>query len=102
MHQRPGNVRELQNVIERSVITSPSAVLRFDLPSRSPKRNADNAIDPVPYPELRRREHQNLLAALAATGWKVHGQGGAAELLQVKPTTLASRIKKLGLEKPGG
>ncbi len=43
----------------------------------------------------------NLRAALDATRWKVHGPGGAAELLQIKPTTLASRIKKMGLQKPG-
>ena len=96
----PGNVRELRNVIERSVITSKSAVLRFDLPSGKPRQSDDGAADPVPHRELKRRERDNLLAALQATGWKVYGPGGAAELLQVKPTTLASWVKKMGLKKP--
>ena len=96
----PGNVRELRNVIERSVITSKSTVLRFDLPANEPGQGSATATGPVPYRELRRRERDNLLAALEATAWKIHGPGGAAELLQVKPTTLASRVKKMGLEKP--
>jgi len=50
--------------------------------------------------ELLQREKQNLVAALNKANWKVHGEGGAAELLGVKPTTLISRIKKLGLKRP--
>ncbi len=50
--------------------------------------------------ELRQRERDNVLAALNKTGWKIHGPGGTAELLGVKPTTLISRLKKLGLKKP--
>ena len=50
--------------------------------------------------ELRQRERDNVLAALHKTGWKIHGPGGTAELLGLKPTTLISRIKKLGLKKP--
>ena len=96
----PGNVRELRNLIERSVIISKSAVLRFDLPSRHQRKSAGSSIDPVPYPEIRRRERDNLLAALQATQWKIYGPGGAAEVLQVKPTTLASRVRKMGLKKP--
>ena len=49
--------------------------------------------------EMRRRERENVLAALEQTGWKVYGSGGAAELLGIRPTTLASRIRKMGLEK---
>jgi transcriptional regulator with GAF, ATPase, and Fis domain len=49
--------------------------------------------------ELRDYERKNLLAALVQSRWKVHGPGGAAELLGVKPTTLISRIKKMGLKK---
>ena len=46
---------------------------------------------------MRRRERDNILAALSRTSWKIYGTDGAADLLGVKPTTLASRIKKLGL-----
>ena len=49
--------------------------------------------------EMRRLEKKNLRRALRQTGWKVYGAGGAAELLGVKPTTLVSRMKKLGLER---
>ncbi|MEE1551033.1 MAG: helix-turn-helix domain-containing protein [Nitrospinaceae bacterium] len=46
-------------------------------------------------------EHHNLLKALQQTRWQVAGSGGAAELLGIKPTTLASRIKKMNIKKPG-
>ena len=51
----------------------------------------------VPDVELRRREKANVMAALEQTRWKIYGPGGAAELLGVKPTTLASRVRKMGL-----
>jgi transcriptional regulator with GAF, ATPase, and Fis domain len=54
----------------------------------------------VPDAEIRRRERENLLSALNWTGWKIYGPDGAAALLGVRPTTLSSRIKKLGLQKP--
>jgi transcriptional regulator with GAF, ATPase, and Fis domain len=50
--------------------------------------------------EMRRQERENILAALRKVSWKVSGPGGAAELLGVKPTTLASRMKVMGIEKP--
>ena len=49
---------------------------------------------------MKRRECENILAALRQAEWKLRGPRGAAELLDIKPTTLASRIKKLGLKKP--
>ncbi len=54
----------------------------------------------VPEKEMRRRERQNLEAALRVSAWKIYGSGGAAELLGIKPTTLASRMKKFRLHKP--
>ena len=107
----PGNVRELQNVIERAIIISRSGVLRFDLPPdtspQSPparkqsKVETDQDVEVIPEDEMRRRERENLLNALRQSGWKIYGVGGAAELLGVNPTTLSSRIKKLGLTKSG-
>ena len=102
----PGNVRELQNAAERSLILAQQGALRFDLPVTELPTPApaptidDNGATILTDAELRQREQHNMLAALTKSGWKIHGQGGAAELLGVKPTTLISRIKKLGLKRP--
>jgi transcriptional regulator with GAF, ATPase, and Fis domain len=103
----PGNIRELRNVIERAMILAQGAALQFDLPIAISQMRA-GAI-PVPpeaegsefltEPELQRRERDNLLIVLEKTGWKIKGPHGAAELLGVKPTTLLSRIKKMGLRR---
>ncbi|NIM20311.1 MAG: GAF domain-containing protein [Candidatus Latescibacteria bacterium] len=107
----PGNARELQNIIERAVITSRSRTLRFDFPAGDMPREA--SLPPIPPPpkddappfvtaaEIRHLEKENLLAVLELTKWKIYGRGGAAELLGMKPTTLFSKIKKMGLKKPG-
>ena len=71
----------------------------FPAPLPAPSAD-DNGATILTEAELRQREQHNLLVALTKSGWKIHGQGGAAELLGVKPTTLISRIKKLGLKKP--
>ncbi len=106
----PGNVRELQNVIERALITARSGALHFDLlskkqqetttPSVSPEAGDDANKEVVSDAEMRRRERDNLLAALHKSVWKIYGPGGAAELLGLRPTTVASRIKKMGIKKP--
>jgi transcriptional regulator with GAF, ATPase, and Fis domain len=105
----PGNVRELRNVLERAVISTPHTASRLALPSIGTVREAATIArtDPtvrqqraktvVPEADVRRFEKENLLAALEATGGRVYGRGGAADLLGVKPTTLASRLKKLGI-----
>ncbi|MBL8865812.1 MAG: sigma 54-interacting transcriptional regulator [Planctomycetia bacterium] len=99
----PGNVRELQHVIERAVITAEGGRLAIELPTASPPAgrapptpaHATNRI--LTDAELRRLEADNIRAALKQTKGKVSGAGGAAELLGMKPTTLASRIKSLGI-----
>ena len=50
---------------------------------------------------MQRRERENLIAVLERSGWKIKGADGAAELLGVKPTTLRSRMKKMGIKRPG-
>jgi transcriptional regulator with GAF, ATPase, and Fis domain len=99
----PGNVRELQHVIERAVITADGARLTIDLPVgagepprelATPVTSADTVLTDA---EMRRLESDNIRRALRRAGGKVSGAGGAAELLGIKPTTLASRIKALGL-----
>ena len=106
----PGNVRELQNVIERAVIISQGGPLRFILPDEKgayepPKmplieQDADNGWEVVPESEMRLRERRNIITALVKSDWKIYGEGGAAQLLGIKPTTLSSRIRKMKIEKP--
>jgi transcriptional regulator with GAF, ATPase, and Fis domain len=104
----PGNIRELQNVIERAVILARSGPLRFDLAlpagatvsSGRRERVQESAEGFVTDREFRKRERQNLIAALGEAGWKIYGRGGAAALLGMKPTTLASRMRALGIERP--
>ncbi|MBK7644870.1 MAG: sigma 54-interacting transcriptional regulator [Planctomycetes bacterium] len=99
----PGNVRELQHVIERAVLTSSGAALEVELPDSATARissipAAQEAALVRTDAELRTLERENLRAALAAADGKIYGKGGAAELLGVRPTTLASRMKALGLD----
>ena len=106
----PGNVRELQNTIERALILAQNGNLNFDFPNAEVKASeiftlAATATDQfngtiLTDTEFRQHERDNMLAALNKAHWKIHGPGGAAELLGLKPTTLISRAKKLGLKKP--
>ena len=107
----PGNIRELQNVIERSVITSVRGRLEFELPTTEQDagnnpdtvaKTANESTEPeiITDGEMRRRERANILAALKQSKWKISGDNGAAELLGIKPTTLSSRMKKMGIERP--
>lgn len=103
----PGNVRELQNIIERAVIVGTSGKLEFDLPGKASlpvRENIEVETDPgavQPFNEQERldRDRSNIIAALKMTGGKVSGKEGAAELLGIKPTTLASRMASLGIQK---
>ncbi len=101
-HDWPGNVRELQNAVERAVILARGGALSFDF--GEPRA----VVRAVPHPSeapsalltraaLKSQERASIVAALGQSGGKVFGPGGAAELLGMKPTTLASRIKALGL-----
>ncbi|TCT08047.1 sigma 54-interacting transcriptional regulator [Aquabacter spiritensis] len=100
----PGNVRELQNVIERGMILARNGRLAIDLPAAEPPLSAPTIAAPAPgietEEERRARLCASIRAALEACGGKVSGPGGAAERLGLKPTTLASRMKTLGLAPP--
>jgi len=104
-HNWPGNVRELQNVVERAVILSQGRTLDIHLqsaPSRAPEvpsAPAPSASQVATRQEWRRQERENIAQALRLTKGKIFGINGAAALLGMKPTTLASRIKTLGIKK---
>ncbi len=87
----PGNVRELKNVIERAMILCHGPALFIDVPRVSDSQ-APNKLT------LNELERQHILKVLESTGWRVRGKNGAAEILGLKPTTLDSRIKKLGIK----
>jgi PAS domain S-box-containing protein len=89
----PGNVRELRNIIERAMITSTGPTLVVTLPGISATAAAKSmAMEDV--------EREHILRALEMTRWRVRGKDGAAALLRLKPTTLESRMAKLGLQRP--
>jgi transcriptional regulator with GAF, ATPase, and Fis domain len=92
----PGNVRELENIIERGTILSTSSKFRVpDLTGGYSDGDQDTS-----SVTLRENERRHILWALETTKWKVRGPGGAAELLDIHPSTLSFRMKKLGIARP--
>jgi formate hydrogenlyase transcriptional activator len=103
----PGNVRELENVIERAVILSRGEVLELPLPitARTEPREAFPEVRPAAAPAppsgaLDAVERAHILRVLKETRWVVGGPDGAAARLRMKRTTLASRMRKLGIVRP--
>jgi len=89
-HPWPGNVRELRNVIERGVIISRGEVLRIPA--------LEYVLPAVPIVQtLAEGQHDHILKALEKTGWRIKGPKGAARMLGIKPSTLYTRMKKLGV-----
>jgi len=98
----PGNIRELQNVVERSVIVSSGAVFSVDaawLSKDSRRVSLPQQPEPADANEDARRERQIIEDALAASRGRVSGANGAAARLRVSPSTLENRIKKLRIRK---
>lgn len=100
----PGNIRELQHVLERAIITSVDGRLALELEDRTPSPpTASGAADASGRPILTARqfrllEADNIRQALRAANGRIYGPEGAAALLGLKPTTLASRMKSLGIK----
>jgi PAS domain S-box-containing protein len=99
----PGNIRELQNVIERAVIVSSDGVLRLPEPlvqaTTAPAGKGEAFKEPMTISTLDQAERDHILRALEATGWRIEGPKGAAAMLKLNPSTLRFRMKKLGLTK---
>lgn len=97
----PGNVRELQHVMERAIITSTGNRLNVELPVSTPSKKAAEPVEVGSMirtdAQIQQIEADNIRAALRVANGKVSGTGGAAEILGMRPTTLASRIKALGI-----
>ncbi len=89
----PGNVRELRNVIEHAMIVSSSKTLVVDLPQ-------PGSAEPSRGRNLEDMERGHIVDILEKVGWRITGNGGAAEALGLKRTTLQSKMKKLGIRRP--
>ena len=96
-YQWPGNIRELQNLIERAVILSNDGVL----PNPLPTARAQVVIASQAATTLRDSEHALILKTLEAVGWVIGGPQGAAAKLGLKRTTLIHKMQKLGISRPG-
>jgi len=91
----PGNVRELENIIERAVILADEATLQLD-----DTLEAKTALPTARTGTLEDVERTHILQTLEATHWRIRGKRGAAEILDINPSTLRSRMQKLGIERP--
>jgi transcriptional regulator with GAF, ATPase, and Fis domain len=88
----PGNVRELRNLIEHAIILNKGKTLEVDVPNRaSSEKDTTDKLEDL--------ERRHIVAVLEKTGWRIAGQGGAAEVLGLKRTTLQAKMKKLGIKR---
>jgi formate hydrogenlyase transcriptional activator len=102
----PGNIRELRNVIERSVIISDGPQLRLAekisfSPSLSASMSASKEVDEKGEKELAEVEKKHIMKTLEEVGWRIEGASGAAKLLGMNPSTMRARMRKHGIRRPG-
>jgi transcriptional regulator with GAF, ATPase, and Fis domain len=88
----PGNIRELRNVVERAMILTTTRQLTISLPTTSPVGTKSVRLADVQKDHIR--------SVLESAGWRIRGMGGAADRLGLRPTTLETRMAKLGLTRP--
>ena len=99
-YEWPGNVRELQHLVERHVLECRTGVIEwFEMPEPIPGPNFEKDVEKeIKAFTVMNRNH--ILTALMKCNGKISGKGGAAELLRLPPSTLASKIKRLGIQWP--
>jgi formate hydrogenlyase transcriptional activator len=107
----PGNIRELENLIERAVLLSPGKELRVPISELKPALSSNGNVSAdlsffspspssIPITTLEEAERQHILRALRQTEWRIAGPKGAAAILGMKRTTLQARMRKLGIRRP--
>ena len=95
----PGNIRELENIIERSVLLAQGNIITdVQLPDQQAKQKPEKE-DQGPLKTIEENEREHILTALRKCNWKISGEGGAAEMLDIHVSTLNSKIKKHGIKK---
>jgi DNA-binding NtrC family response regulator len=94
----PGNVRELENIVERTLILDRKGPLNFDhLKADQEEGDGHLTGEPDDIVNLDQVDMRHIRKILDRTGGKIHGPGGAADLLGINPSTLRNRMKKLGI-----
>lgn len=95
----PGNIRELENLIERAMILNPGSSLDYGewLPKTTSNAQAGN--ETLPLQKLEEVEREHIIETLKKVNWRVSGEKGAAKILGLNPTTLEARMKKLGIRR---
>ena len=91
----PGNIRELENVIERAVILCSGPVLHL-----AEKLESQAVLPRACLKTLEESEREQILTTLSATHWRINGKDGAAAILGLNPSTLRARMHKLGIQRP--
>jgi len=96
----PGNIRELENLVERAVIMSRSAQLdAVDLFASTSATPSENTLASTSDATLEAVERAHIQQVLERTGWVIEGERGAARILGLNPSTLRGRLRKLGIHK---
>ncbi|MGS2737802.1 sigma-54-dependent transcriptional regulator, partial [Sinomicrobium sp. M5D2P17] len=98
LYNWPGNIRELQHVVERSALMASEGIIQTFLIPEHPI-GEDHALTPNSLQSLEEAAKTHIINALKKCNYKIYGPDGAAELLDIPPTTLTSKMKKLGIDK---